>query len=115
MSKEKYETFILWHGEEVLTKQEWKNFQQGDTMFGNNSAPEELKRWPAEKKQDAYSELNKHKCTYKKHGRRDNKLYSIEEYALEDAFCDEDGDFLFSVSYDLADTDPEDSYRSLQQ
>lgn len=52
---------------------------------------------------------------YKKHGRRDNKLYSIEEYALEDAFCDEDGDFLFSVSYDLADTDPEDSYRSLQQ
>ena len=71
MSEEKYETFILWHREEVLTKQEWKAFQQGDTIFGNNSSPEELKRWPAEKKQDAYSELNKHKCTYKKHGRRD--------------------------------------------
>lgn len=37
-------TIILLKGEELLTRGEYKKFNKGDTIFGNDSNPEELKR-----------------------------------------------------------------------
>ena len=92
-------TIILLKGEERLTNTEYKKFAKGDTIFGDNSNPMELKRWDIEQKEEAKAELMKHKCSYSK----DIELHYIEEYALEYCKCDEDGEFVEGSDYDLAE------------
>lgn len=43
----------LLHGECRATNEELKKFQKGDTIWGNDTDPEELKRWSIEQKEEA--------------------------------------------------------------
>lgn len=90
-------TIILKKGYERLTENEFKEFQKGDTIWGNDSTPEELNRWSIEQEQDARAELAKHSCTYV-HG----NVWDIEEYALEYCECNENGEFVQGSDYVLA-------------
>lgn len=92
-------TIILLKGEALLTRGEYKKFNKGDTIFGNDSNPEELKRWSIEQEQEAKEELAKYACTY----HENIETWSIEEYALEYCECDEEGEFLQGSDYDLAE------------
>lgn len=92
-------TIILKHGYARLTNAEMKSFEKGDTIFGENAAPEELKRWSIEQKEEALKELEKHSCTYIK----DVQLTTISEYALEYCECDDDGEFVSGSDYELAE------------
>ena len=80
-----------------MTNNEYKAFQKGDTIFGIDCNPEELKRWSIEQEQEAKTELAKHNCTYS-----GGYVWNIEEYALEYCECDEDGEFVEGSDFDLA-------------
>jgi hypothetical protein len=43
----------LLKGECRATSEEMKKFQEGDTIWGNDENPEELKRWTIEEKEEA--------------------------------------------------------------
>lgn len=92
-------TIILLHGEKALTPNEKKNFQKYDTICGNDSFPEEIKRWDSSKEDEAIRELAKYKCTYK----QDISLFYAEEYGLEFCECDEDGAFIDGSDYTFAE------------
>lgn len=92
-------TIILWKNEERLTPEEWKKFKKGDTIWGNDETPEEVRRWNIKDAEEAKKELNLHKCSYE----RDGALYNVTEYALEYCECDEDGNFVCGSDYDLAE------------
>ena len=94
-------TIILLKGDARLTKNEYKKFIVGDTIYGDDSNPTELKRWGIEQKAEALVELQKYKCSYCK----DNQLWDIEEYALEFCACDEDGEFVEGSDYEFAETE----------
>lgn len=47
----------LLHGECRATNEEMKKFQKGDTIWGNDENPEELKRWKIEEKEEAKKSL----------------------------------------------------------
>lgn len=93
-----FNTIILRHGYARLTDSEYKKFETGDTIWGDNSNPEEIRRWDIGQKEEARKELAKYRCEYSK-----NYLHDIEEYALEYCECDEDGEFLEGSDYDLAE------------
>lgn len=95
-----HNTIILLKGEETLTnKYEMKNFEKGDSIWGNDSTPEELKRWSMEEETEAKAELAKYKNSYS----TNDVITYIEEYALEYCACDEDGEFLEGSDYELAE------------
>lgn len=94
-------TIILQKGDGIYTRNEWKKFQKGDTIYGINSNPRELKRWGIEQKAEALAELQKYKCSY----RKDNQLFDVEEYALDFCACDEDGEFIEGSDYEFAETE----------
>ena len=90
-------TIILKKGEAMLSKNEWKSFKQGDTIWGYNSYPEEIKRWDITDEDEAGETLNEYKCSYSK-----GNLWHVEEYALEYCKCDEEGEFIEGSDYNLA-------------
>lgn len=90
-------TIILKKGYVRLTDKEYSRFTKGDTIFGENSAPEEIKRWGIDEVEKAKEELAKYKCEYS-HG----YFWDIEEYALEYCECDEDGEFIQGSDFELA-------------
>lgn len=92
-------TIILLKGTETLTKMEYRRFEKGDTIWGLDQEPEELKRWNIEEKAAAVEELNRYRCEY----RQLRELVDITEYALEYCECDEDGEFVQGADYDLAE------------
>jgi hypothetical protein len=94
-----FNTIILLHGESRLNHFEKKRFQKGDTILGDCSDPEELKRWSIDQEDEARAELTKHKCTYE----QGIALFDVEEYALEYCECDEDGEFVEGSNYDFAE------------
>lgn len=93
-----FNTIILKKGEALLSKREYKAFSKGDTIFGDNSNPEEIRKWNIEQEEEAKEDLAKHVCEY----RENIDTWSIKEYALEYCECDEDGDFVEGSDYDLA-------------
>lgn len=93
------DTIILRKGFERLSKQEFKKFEKGDTIWGADSNAEEIKRWDAKDKEEAKKELAKYKCVYSK----GIEIWDVEEYALEYCECDEDGEFIQGSDYDLAE------------
>lgn len=90
-------TIILQKGYARLTEREYKNFQKGDTIWGLNSEPEEIRRWNIEQKDEALAELEKYNCEYS-----GGYVWDITEYALEFCECDEDGDPIQGADYELA-------------
>lgn len=97
-----YNTIILQKGETRLTYKERKKFSKGDSIWGEDENPEELKRWSANQEEEAKAELEKYRCTYKESG----QLYFVEEYALEYCKCNEEGEFMYGSDYDLAEEAP---------
>lgn len=98
-------TIILKHGYAKLTRTEMKDFEKGDTIFRENSAPEELKRWSVDQEAEALAELKKYRCSYIE----DVQLTTISEYAIEYCECDEDGEFVSGSNFELAEEDPTDN------
>lgn len=94
-------TVILLKGEGRFTKTEYKHFSVGDTIYGEDSNPTELKRWSIEQKVEALAELQKYRCSY----RKDNQLWDVAEYALEFCTCDEDGEFMDGSDYEFAEVE----------
>ena len=71
-----WNTIILLKGEAVLTSREMKNFDKGDTIWGNDSEPKEVNRWRAEDAEEAkkvLQEANKLKQEADKKVERANK------------------------------------------
>lgn len=96
---ENMNTIRLLHGECRATNEELKKFQKGDTIWGNDTSPEELKRWKIEEAEEAKEELSKFCC---KSVRYNEYLTDIEEYALEYFEADENGEFIEGSDFDLA-------------
>lgn len=93
-------TIILLKGEAGLTNAtEMKRFEKGGTIWGNDSNPEEIKRWSIDQEAEARAELAKHHCSYQSNGH----MTWVEEYALEYCECDEDGEFIQGSDFDLAE------------
>lgn len=94
----KENTIVLLKGDAKLNSQEYAKFKCGDTIRGNDSFPQEIKRWSIEEKKKAEEELNKYRCSYE----HVNQLWHIEEYALEYSEYNEDGDFIDGSDYEFA-------------
>ena len=100
-------TIILLKGETSISRSYCKdfekgiftNFQKGDTILGENTDPEEIKRWSIKDRDLAKHELEKYRCTYE----RKSELWKIQEFALEYCTCDEEGSFISGSDYELAD------------
>ena len=92
-------TIILLEGKANLTRMEYKKFTKGDTIWGNDYCPKELKRWNIEQIDAVKEELANYKCEYYNAG---ESVY-ITEYALEYCECDEDGEFIQGADFDLAE------------
>lgn len=93
-----FNTIILLKGIETLTKKQFKTFEKGNTIFGLDSEPEELKRWSISNKDEAEKALSELKCVY----RLLPESVDITEYALEYCECDENGEFVQGSDFDLA-------------
>lgn len=80
-------------------------------VFGANwVSPEELMHWDIADKDKAEAELAKHKNSYI----YDIAIVHIDEYALEYAEYDEDGEFVVGSDYDIAEDDPEHPYKGVK-
>lgn len=94
-----FNTIILKRGYGIYTESEYKRFNKGDEIWGNDNNPEVLKKWNIDQRKDAIQELEKYRCTYKGgYG----SGWEVEEYALEFCECDEDGEFVSGSDFDLA-------------
>lgn len=93
-----FNTIILKKGYARLTDKEYKGFSKGDTIWGVDRDPEELKSWGIEGEEQAKKELAKYKCTYS-----GGNFWDIEEYALEYCECNEDGEFIQGSDFELAE------------
>lgn len=92
-----YNTIILKKGCATLSKSEYTKFEKGDTIWGVDSEPVELKRYSIDHEQEAKEELAKYNCTYSS-----GYVWNVEEYALEYCDCDADGEFIQGSDFDLA-------------
>lgn len=92
-------TIILLNGEADLTIREMAAFTKGDTIFGNDSEPQEIARWCLADKKGAETALSKKRCTYTN---GIDTTICIEEYALQFCTLDENGEFIAGADYDLA-------------
>lgn len=92
-------TIRLLEGSENLTIKEYEKFSKGNTIFGADSDPKELKRWPISEKEEAIEELKKHHCEYDVRA----DMVFISEFALEFFEVDEDGEFISGSDFDLAE------------
>lgn len=92
-------TIILLHGISEITN-------KGDAIFGIDSGPQEVKRWPIAQKTDALAELARHRCTYRKMTTFiGSTVVQADEWALEFCEIDEDGDYIGGSDYELAAED----------
>lgn len=96
--KMNFNTIILKKGEAILTKNEYKKFIKGNSIFGENSDSEEINRWNINNEDNAKKELLNYNCEYIKH----SESWTVKEYALEYCQCDEDGDFIQGSDFELA-------------
>lgn len=97
-----FNTIILEKGEAVLTRQEYKKFSEGDTIVGENSFPQEIKRWDISQKAEAEKALSELRCDYDRHN-DGSRPYKITEYALDYCEYDDDGEFVSGSDYDFAE------------
>lgn len=91
-------TIILQKGTACLSKMEYKKFEKGSLIFGENSNPDEIARYSIKEEERAKIELSKYRCEYRKL----KEDWYVEEYALEYCELDEDGDFVQGSNYDFA-------------
>lgn len=106
-----HNTIILLHGHTHLsTKTELPRFDQGDTIWGIDEDPKEVRRWPIEEEARALAELAKHHCAYD----RGREITEIDEWALAYCECDEGGETIVGYDYDLAEDDQEYSFSAIR-
>lgn len=92
-------TIILLKAETQLSAKEFEKYFKGDKIWGIDSMPEEIRRWPIEQAAEAREELKKYRCRYDK----GISTWQIEEYALEFCECDEYGEFVEGSEFELAE------------
>lgn len=92
-------TIILLKAEAQLSANEFGKYSKGDKIWGIDSIPKEIQRWPIEQVGEAREELKKHRCRYDK----GISTWSIEEYALEFCKCDEYGELVEGSEFELAE------------
>lgn len=97
---ETWNTIIMLKGESVLTYREMREFQKGDTIWGVDRVPQEVRRWEIGEEKAARAALAEKRCSY-----LDG---CIEEYALQYCDVDENGEFVAGADYDLAEEEEED-------
>lgn len=105
-------TIKLLRGEDRVENKKYKDFVKGDTIWGADSEPEELKRWSIEDKEQAKEELAKYRCFYDSNGW--GTLVIVEEFALEYCECDEEGEFVEGSNFELAEERESDMKTTLQ-
>lgn len=96
-----WNTVILLKGESRMTENEYKKFSPGDTIWGEDENPVELKRWPIAQDAQAMAELSRYKCRY----RRLERLHEAVEYALEYCNTDSEGEFISGSDFEMAGTE----------
>lgn len=101
-----YNTIILLHGSAVLTTKEFRKTLLGDRVFGVDSDPEEIARWPIAEEAAALAELKKYTCEISHRQWNRDALWYLDEYALEYCDCDENGEFICGANYTLAEQPP---------
>lgn len=100
-----FNTIILLHGENRLTKMEYRTYKKekgslkGESIWGENENPEEIRRWNIKDREEAINELKKYKCEYEWGA----ELFFADEYALQYCKCDDDGEILYGSDFDLAE------------
>lgn len=94
-----FNTIILLHGSIFLRKNKCKYFHFGCAIIGDEAWPDKLKRWNQDEEDEARKELAKYKCSYSHH----HDGINVEEYALLYCICDDDGDDIQWLEYDLAE------------
>lgn len=103
-----FNTIILKKGFEILNNYEMEDFCKGDTIWGNDSDPDEIERWSIDQKDNALEAIKNYKCNYYESSDYENiELHYITEYALEYCECDEDGEFISGSDYYLAEEEKE--------
>lgn len=95
-----FNSIVLLHGEARLTKNEYKKFNQYDTINGADSDPITLKIWKIEEEEKALEELKKYRCEYKAYN---EQLIDVSEYALEYCELDDDLEFIDGSNYEFAE------------
>lgn len=93
-----YNVIRLLRGKERLSRLEYRKFQEGDTIFGEDSSPTEIKRWSIDDEDKAKKELSKYRCSCS----RGICIYDVEEYGLEYCKYDDNGEFVSGSDYILA-------------
>lgn len=92
-----YNTIRLVHGNGEIC-------EKGDTIWGMDSWPIEVKRWSAEEKAEAIATLSKHWCSYwEQETYAGGKVTIGDEWALEYFDCDDDGEFVQGSDFGLAE------------
>ncbi len=76
-------------------------YTEGQTIYGPDTDPEEIRRWDIKEKEQAKEELSKRRCFHKFHSL--SNTWSITEYALEYSYYDEEGKFITGCDYDFAE------------
>lgn len=89
-------TIVLHNGRGEVTA-------KGDTIWGADSEPREVKRWHISEEAAAKAELAKHKCEYWATSGVVGRIVMGDEWALEYCECDEDGEWDQGSDFWLAD------------
>ena len=88
-----------------------RNFRRGNTFNGDDPEPEEIMRWPIEQEDEAKKELSKYECSYRHVKGFCKELMDVDEWSLEYAEYDDEGEFVSASGYVSAEDDPEYPYK----
>lgn len=98
-----HNTIILWRGSAEFRAREWlKTAKPGDAIFGIDTSPAEVNRWPIDQEAAAWAALAECRSEYTIRQGVGGPHIFAEEWALEWCECDEDGDFVEGSDYEVA-------------
>lgn len=95
-----FNTIIFKKGYKILTREEFRNFDKGDTIWGKDASPEILKYYSMGRIDEAKKALEDCYCKYKYFP--SSGCYVIYEYVLEYCECNKYRDFIDGSTYEFA-------------
>ncbi len=106
-----FNTIILWYGMYDLVKEEdsYEEVQKGDSIWGCDALPIEIKRWKITEMEEAKKELAENMCHYRGYYDYDHYRhhypdgYHAREYALVYCVCDAYGEIQDIAYFELAE------------
>ena len=88
-----------------------RDFKQGNTYDGDDPDPERIMWWPIEQEDEAKKELSKYKCSYRHTKGFCCDLVEVDEWFLDYAKYDGEGEFVEFDGCISAEDDPEYPYK----